>query len=463
MQKHISFWIGFFIAFIIAVPIAAGIIGAIEAEIREAAVFIFFATAGILLVLALVLFGREWILRKVLGRTESALEDVAKSLIDVADAASTGEKDRAVAAAKSFVSQGIAWYSWSTFYRWVIATAMGLLVTFGAFVGTILLFEQTRTLQQQTETLGLQTIALEEQSRTLKEQSESLKLQTERFGEQTSLMTTQTTQLTMQNEILTLSLVSELRSQILNTSQERSFNELMSEDDILSEDGILAFAENRDCALQVTDYKLVEPPGPGTINAMVAIAKDGLLADRVVEALEFLTEDHDPVVALTAVRVLDKLETANRYSIYSLNGIFVEEMELLGRHNLYFDNSVIGLVECENCNLSFETSFAQAGVQPVDGSLDFVDSILIDPAGTTSLGTARGTLIFPRIAANSPTASHHVDFMLNGFDDNRAAISRKDIDNAVERPCTALNELARRNPLVDYKLKSNILPPTPNE
>lgn len=107
MRAHLSFWIGFFAAALLAVPIAGGIMRSADEQILQVAIIIFVCVATLVVFLVFVLLFRDWILRKLLGRTEVALEDVAGSLVQSVAAASAGDRDAAAAHAESFVKAGI--------------------------------------------------------------------------------------------------------------------------------------------------------------------------------------------------------------------------------------------------------------------------------------------------------------------------------------------------------------------
>ncbi len=445
MNRHLSFWVGFFAATILAIPIASGIIGAAEQELRRAAVILFVAVVTILLILVIVLVFRDQILRRLLGRTEVALQDVAASLIRAASAAGAGDRTTATDEAQTFVRQGLGWYAWTNLYRWVIATAVGLLLAFGAFVGTILLFEQTRTLREQT--------------RTLKQQTETLILQTERFGEQTALMelqtdrlTKQTTQMTMQNEILTLSLVGELRDQILNSTEQFDVIDALGREADFVDSTNMIFSRDGRCAAGFADPLILrKPPDMGTLNAIVKLAQEGLLAEQVTEALGFLTHDNDPVVALSAVRVLDRVDPAQHYVLWELDGLMIEDMELRGAHELIFDASIVFALDCAHCKVRFRGSY---GAYPPLGDSETADagrgsattSMMVDNYDQHGPVLTPGVMVVPAPADTETAEAHHFDVF--GLDD--VPISSVLAGFPGLTACQALDQFTRRNPVLTY-------------
>ena len=98
----------------------------------------FGAIAALLLVLVLLLAVRKWLLQKLTGNDESGLNDVATNIAGLVRAARVGSDEEQHNAVARATSSLINWYVWSNFYRWVIGTAVGLLLAFGAYAGTIL-------------------------------------------------------------------------------------------------------------------------------------------------------------------------------------------------------------------------------------------------------------------------------------------------------------------------------------
>ncbi|MGC1495276.1 MAG: hypothetical protein WA790_05665 [Sulfitobacter sp.] len=287
MGKHTSFWIGFFAAGLLIVPVAIGLWGAAENFARDMAVFFFGAVTVLIVVLILVLFFREKILRKVLGRGEASVEEISRSLIAGVSAASSGDMARAEAEADTLVRATVGWYTWSNFYRWVIGTALGLLLAFATFTGSVLLFEQTQKIGQQTEVMVAQTALME--------------AQTERLAEQTL-------QAQMQNELSAVSFVTDLRQQFLITAQQMTLGELNGGDE---NDGVdVPFLSHMDgsCPLRFdASYKLSTPSSRSAQLVILDQAREGLMAERVKKALGYLVRDQDASVALSALIIMDEL------------------------------------------------------------------------------------------------------------------------------------------------------------
>ena len=292
MGKQISFWLGFFASALVIIPSALFIWGAAEEYAREVAVFLFGATCVLVLLLVIVLFFRDRILRKLTGQTEVAATEVVSSLVSAVSAASAGNRAEAEAEAQKLIGRAVGAYAWSNFYRWVIGTALGLLLAFGAFVGTVMLFEQTRTLRLQTERLG-------EQTALMSAQTELMKSQTERLQEQTQAAA-------LQNEIMMLGLGNALRTELIASSAPFAISRTGASLNRGPEATRLYYEPESQCALTYNpDAELFAAPRPSTREALAIRATAGMLADAVTQALGFLTFDSDSRVALGALLIRD--------------------------------------------------------------------------------------------------------------------------------------------------------------
>ena len=347
MGKHLSFWIGFFAAALLVVPVALGIMGVAEERLRQMAVVLFAGVSVLVVLLVVALFFRDAILRRVLGRSEVALEDVAGSLVSAVAAASEGDRDKAATHARALVQGGVGWYAWSSFYRWVIGSALGLLLAFGAFVGTVLLFEQTRTLRVQTERIGEQTELMSAQTALMEAQTERLREQTEAAA--------------MQNEIMTLNLVNQLREQMLASVETlplgewlRSFGWPGITSPIVAHSGT-----QLSCGVGLQlEHELNSQPSEATLGAIEELTQSASLGNRVIDALKLLTQDSNSGVSLGAIQVLDKIDQPFTETEVHLNNVLVDKPTHLRnpQHQLVFAGSYVANLNCPDCELRVETS-----------------------------------------------------------------------------------------------------------
>jgi len=311
MGKHLSFWIGFFAASLIIVPVAVGIWAyATEAALNWAA-FVFGVAAGLVLVLVLVLFLRDRILARILQRTEASLEDVSSGAVRLASAMAAGDREAITKEADLVARITTNWWAWSNFYRWVIGTAISLLLAFGAFTGTVLLFQQTQVLREQSITLGEQTTALKDQTTRLGEQTEFMQAQTALMEAQTLRLQEQSEAAIMQNEIMALDLVERLREQMLATIERKPLDDWSDDMGFLepSNNELAAYTEeNGSCALNWNgDASFLSPPSQSTIAAIATLADNTLLRERIIAALGSLAQDRDMGVSFGAVWTLDRI------------------------------------------------------------------------------------------------------------------------------------------------------------
>jgi hypothetical protein len=339
MAKHLAFWIGVFAASLLIVPIALGVWGSAQGFARDWAsvIFIVITTLVVLLVLALAL--RGVILRGVLKRGEASIEDVAASLVAGVRAAAEKDAEAAAREADKLARVAVGWYAWSSFYRWVIASALGLLLAFASFTGTVLLFEQIRKLEEQTSVMRSQQELMDAQTRFMESQTARLEEQTE--------------QARMQNEIMTLGLVSELRAQMMTSIRETGLRQYLSDLGIDGVDDAMLISGDppESCGMGLSSTaRIVSPAAPPVQLAIANLARDGMLADRVIEALEFLLKDTHGGVAFTALMVLDRIDWPVSGTVF-IDGLAAHDVSLKNSYRLSFDNSLLMGFSCEQCAL----------------------------------------------------------------------------------------------------------------
>lgn len=338
MVKHLAFWIGFFASALLIIPVAIGIWGAADEFARNVAVFLFGAISILVILLVLGLFCRDWLLRRVLGTVATTLSDVTGSLVKGVSAAANGDRATAEKEAQAFATAATGWYVWSGFYRWVIASALGLLLAFGAFTGTVLLFEQNRKLSEQTVLLG--------------EQGALMQAQTDRMAEQT-------TQVEMQNEIMTISLVSELREQSLSTTKSQTQRTFFSFSDM--DQKVFQGVESSCGVGWDPDVVLTSVPSQSIINAIVDIADDRKISGQIVTALKFLLTDSESAVAFGAMQALDQLGQLSEDDFpadeligagFQFEGLVIRDVHFQSAYPILIRGSYLESLSCPGCLLS---------------------------------------------------------------------------------------------------------------
>jgi uncharacterized protein YjbI with pentapeptide repeats len=121
--------------------------------------------------LALVVPFTWWWLRRFVRTAQGTLEQVVRETAAASHAATERDAPAAAFHAERAVLEALAWYGPIAARRWVVQTALALLVTFGGLIGTALLFRQTLL-------LGQQNTKLQEQTLLLRDQNDKLDLQT---------------------------------------------------------------------------------------------------------------------------------------------------------------------------------------------------------------------------------------------------------------------------------------------
>lgn len=427
MAKHLSFWIGFFVASLLIVPIAVGVWGAAGEFAREVAAFTFGAIAVLVVLLVVFLFFREPILKALLGRGEATLDEVTGRLVQTVSATTSGDRARAEEEAKALAQTVVGWWAWSNLYRWVIASALGLLLAFGAFTGTVLLFEQTRKLSEQTELMSAQT--------------ELMNAQTERMAEQAE-------QVAMQNEIMTLNLVNELRAQLLASVEERSIFEWFNTLGIQAEsEPLFRYGDaTTACALQLDKWHLLRtPPSAASIGAISQLARDDALGNRVVNALRLLAQDSHGSVALGAVLALQEAGAPYEKEFTIKDLLLIEPVRLVDSdYRVNISRSFVEGLLCPRCELHITASFFSR-ILTTGSSGGFNVGVL--PASDM-----HGNGIFVTLEGGTPPNPSGRDLvpLSKGsffYSEWQAWLTQhKEIP-----PCEIMAEIARVNPLIEFK------------
>lgn len=418
MAKHLYFWLGVFAATLLAVPVALGAWGAATETARNAAAFLFGVIATLVLLLVLVLLFRDTLLRKVLRLDEATLDEVAARVIGLGSAVARRDADAAGDEAAKLARTAAGWWAWGSFYRWVIGTALAFLLAFGAFTGTVLLFEQTRKLSEQIDLMQAQT--------------DLMSAQTERLTEQTL-------QSAMQSEISGLSLVSELRTQMLSTIEEMPLIERLTRQGIPGTGAPVLSDPAGKCRFGLrSDRQLRSVPSPSMLLAIADLGRREPIGARVVTSLKHLTRDADGAVVLGAVIILDMLgETAPER--VKVQNVFVDDIKLNGEFDLEFDTSFARGLICRKCSLTFWRSLVLGpAALRISGGANISMSWLSeqDSLGGVLLVGRRGTA--PESAAPVMLGEIFKDISDTGYV----------TDTAPNEVCQALRDMTARGALI---------------
>jgi hypothetical protein len=133
-----------------------------------------------------------WTVRRFARNAHGTLDQVTREVVAATQAATEGNASEATSRAQKAVLEGLAWYGPVAARRWVVQTALGLLVAFGGLAGSALLFRQTVLLSEQNRKLDQQTDLFRKQNDLLSSQNEKLDQQTALFRDQNTKLDLQT-------------------------------------------------------------------------------------------------------------------------------------------------------------------------------------------------------------------------------------------------------------------------------
>lgn len=130
------------------------------------------------LAMAIIVPLGAWGIQRFLKGARGTIDEVVKEISAGAQAAAQKDASSSAVHAERAVLAALAWYGPIAARRWIVRTALGLLVAFGGLVGTALLFRQTALLVEQNTLLGKQNAKLNEQTDLLRDQNKKLDLNT---------------------------------------------------------------------------------------------------------------------------------------------------------------------------------------------------------------------------------------------------------------------------------------------
>lgn len=329
MQKHVHYWLGVFSASVIIVAVAIGA----WSVATEKALNLLAMAVGMILALTIFLFLiivlRRPILEKFLGVSEASVEKITIESSSLVSSTIKGDAEGARAAGEALAGSVVGWWVWSNFYRWVIATNIALLVAFGGFAGTVLLFEQNKRLREQTTELI--------------EQRKQLQAQNERFD--------------MQNELASLNLVFDFRQRLKNLemTNKQGFEAYM----LVAYDDNKVVDDANTCKLTGSNEPLKPMPNKSSIAAVSDLTRSDILGERVLNALRYLLEDSDDTVRLGALMALDRIGAVAPSGEFTFTGMDIDGLSLNTGQSITFSGSNVFNIDCERCSITIYGSFAQ--------------------------------------------------------------------------------------------------------
>ena len=305
MQKHISFWIGVFSAILLGIPIAFGMIGAAEDRILDVASVLFGVVLVLIVLLVVLLFFKDRILSYFFGKIETSNQQLTNSLSELVTSIVKKDAEQAIRSSEDFTLQLVNWYSWANFYRWIVRTCIGMLALFATFVGTIILFEQIRSIEKQTS------------------------------------------QFIAQNDLASMDLTSDIRARFF---AKKTYPNGQS----------FAF-KNQICTVKIdSGTQILEPaPNMSTVNSMIEVIEKSVWREKLISSMNTLLSDSSSRVVLGALLVLDQLGEIPNKTAFTFRDIALEqnEIEFEGDYYFWFENSIVESLTCKKCEMHFANSF----------------------------------------------------------------------------------------------------------
>ena len=334
MIKHLSFWVGIFVAAIVTMPVAYGIISIAENRAADFASMIFGALTVFLVVLVLFLLFGDFLLKKLGLEVKNDLKGVLDSSSDLLTNLVDGDSKGSIESAKNLSNILVTWYSWSSLYRWVFQTCIALLVSFAAFSGTILIFEQIRKIEEQTDQLKLQGDSL-----------------------------------SIQNELLSLSMTQEFRTQLSSGSRLTIPNSFLYDFPECESNKIIT--ENVHILSEVS---LENNPNPSVVSSLSKLTENEKIKGKVIDSLNSLVRDESGKVALGALKALEETGLESDDAEILIKNVFLKDMRLNGELNIVFEDSYLEGFTCDKCEILMVNSYGKnLNVEKLSSNSSWID------------------------------------------------------------------------------------------
>lgn len=321
LKSHLYFWIGVFVTILIGLPLAIGAWGIAEQKAIDVAVFAFGGVTALLVTLLTLLVMRSWVLKRLGIRKDASLGDLTELAANAIGASARGDTEATASHSAQLAKSIVAWYSWTSFYRWVISVCVALFVAFGAIAGSVLLFEQNRRIAEQTNQIKNQNDLISLQADVAKAQS----------------------------EVNNLTIRDSLRQRLISPSIKWPAPNYVGR-----------LRTGRLCTASPNDVQKMHPtPNPSAILSVERLLDQPEIREKVLSALESLTHDENPTVKLAALSIIAKTDIKLQKENYVLRNIIVQDFEVFSKGDLpiLFINSFIDIFKCKNCRLNLVQSF----------------------------------------------------------------------------------------------------------
>lgn len=322
MSKYLYFFLGLFIASIFSVMLAYGVAKITVEQIKDSIAYIFIVTSFLFFLLTTLILFRSRILKFFNIRVNVTIENMVSIFSRTLSDAIDGNAKATVKNSEELAKVAVAWYSWTNFYRWVIGTGIALLIAFTGLAGTALLIEQNRRLKTQNELIQ------------------------------------------NQNDIQSVSLGGDLRNPFLNAPALTGSSKILIGD----------YSAGKCTVTGDNSEALYRQPSEGEISSILYLVDNTSLKERVIDLLKLQLKDSHPTVALGALLVLDRLKMVPENTKLNLHKMFITDLKLNSKVEIWFYKSKIFNIDCKLCELNFRKSSV---FDPGDSSLANIQYSLV--------------------------------------------------------------------------------------
>lgn len=317
MNKVAHFFIGAFLASIFIITVFLGMSFIAVEKIEDIITVIFLLVLALIVMLTLLLLFKDKILAsfgiRVKTQSEEIVEAVAKTIGDAVN----GNKEATKENSKELATVALSWYSWTSLYRWVIRTAIALLITFTGFAGTALLIQQNDRIESQTKVITAQN----------------------------ALMMKQELILENQKDIQIFSLNTQLKTPFLLRKSNVSLR------------GWIQKSEAEQCSIDTAkEIELYLMPDVGAIESTIRLVTSSSLKNELIKMLIEQLKDQHQTARLGALIILDRLGEMPDNKQVTFEEVYVSNLKLSSNVNIHFYRSLVTGLECEGCQIQAHRS-----------------------------------------------------------------------------------------------------------
>ncbi len=407
MTKQLYFILGLFIASIFSILIYFGLARITEDQIRDSIAYFFIATSFIFLCLIILMLCRDRILRFLNIKVTTKAEDVVSITARTIGDALSGNTQAVKENSEEFAKIAVSWYAWTSFYRWVIGTAIALLVAFAGLAGTALFIEQNRRLETQNKYILNQNELIQNQ-----------------------------------NDIQSVLLAENLRAPFLN------------EPTLSDSPGIFRGEyQAESCKLMGSpDIELYRSPNGREVDVLVSLGEKKSIGDHVKKLLVNQLQDSNPTAALGALMALDRLGAVPKKASVTLRRISIGNLKIKAPVTLNIIESSVGNLDCKKCTLLFRKSTM---LDPYDTPIEYMIYSHVDRLRPENVKEPKLNAKFNLVAFNSGTVDYEFNleaskaFLRKNVTYSVGNITKSLSGDNTPVSCEAIRKFCTQNPFIE--------------